>query len=131
MLTRHYDSDRHPEGTSLDFIFPQEFETSLEAARATVGARFEVRRFFWRERSEIVFTPPCSYFELTRFPSMGRYLASARDFCEQGEVRFYPAACSFQMHWQEREQRSLFCRIDIPAITGLPMELSNQQLGFE
>lgn len=128
MLTRPYDSDRHPEGTSLDFIFPQEFETSLEAARATVGARFEVRRFFWRERSEIVFTPPCSYFELTRFPSMGRYLASARDFCEQGEVRFYPAACSFQMHWQEREQRSLFCRIDIPAITGLPMELSNQQL---
>lgn len=121
------DTDRS--GTAnLDFVFPQELETSLDAARPAAGARFEVRRFFWRDRSDIAFTPPCSYFEMTRFPSVGRYLASACDYREQGEVRFYAGARPFQMHWQEREQRSLFCRIDIPAITGLPMELSDQQL---
>lgn len=122
-------SPYHAGGTSLDFIFPREFETSLESANAAVGARFEVRRFFWRERNEIVFTPPCSYFELTRFPSVGRYLGSTcAGFCEQGEVRFYPAERPFHIHWRENEQRSLFCRIDIPAITGLPMELADHQL---
>lgn len=129
MSTRSSNVSRHVEGADLDFIFPDEFETSLDAASTAIGARFEVRRFFWRERNEIVFTPPCSYFELTRFPSVGRYLASTcAGFSEQGEVRFYPAARPFHTYWQECEQRSLFCRIDIPAITGLAMELSDHQL---
>ncbi|MBZ9646618.1 hypothetical protein K9B33_03590 [Sphingobium sp. 3R8] len=128
MPTQSFEASGPPDRASLDFLFPQEFETSLDAAVAAMGARFEVRRFFWRERREIAFTPPCSYFEVTRFPSMGRYLASAADFCAQGEVRFYPWARPFQMHWKEREQRSLFCRIDVRALTGLSMELSDRQL---
>jgi AraC family transcriptional regulator len=128
MPTESFEASGPADRASLDFLFPQEFETSLDAAVAAMGARFEVRRFFWRERREIAFTPPCSYFEVTRFPSMGRYLASAADFCAQGEVRFYPWARPFQMHWEEREQRSLFCRIDVCALTGLSMELSDRQL---
>lgn len=117
------------EAMDLDFIFPQEFETTVEAATTAMGARFEIRRFYWRKQKEIIFEPPCSYFELTRFPAVGRYLSPATaDLSEQGEVRFYPAARGFHTRWRQSEQRSLFCRIDIPAITGLPMELSDHQL---
>lgn len=123
-----YETCRRSDGGSLDFTFPQEFQTVLEASETLIGSRFEIRRFDWSERNGIVFTPPCSYFELTRFPSAGRYSASASVYCAQGEVRFYPVARTFEMYWQERVQRSLFCRIDIPAITGLPIELSDQQL---
>ena len=127
LLNHNYNTSCYRD-ENIDFVFPSEFETCLDASGSSFGARFEVRRFFWRERTEIAFTPPCSYFELTRFSSEGRYLESACDFAKQGEDRFYPKARPFQMHWQEREQRSLFCRIDIPAITGLTVELSAHQL---
>lgn len=120
---------RHVGTRDIDFVFPQEFDTSIDAATAAVGARFEIRRFYWQEQSEIVFAPPCSYFEFTHFPSVGRYLSSATaGLNRQGEVRFYPAARRFHTRWWQQEQRSLFCRIDIPAITGLSMELSDHQL---
>lgn len=113
----------------LDFVFPQEFETSVDAATLAFGARFELRQFSWKDRNEITFTPPCSYFELTHFPAVGRYLAAGfAEPCHQGEVRFYPAARGFHTRWWQPEQRSLFCRIDIAAITGLAMELSDRQL---
>lgn len=113
----------------LDFTFPDQFETRVDAATSAMGTRFEIRRFSWRERSEIIFEPPCSYFELTHFPAVGRYLSAATaDLVEQGEVRFYPAARRFHTRWRQSEQKSLFCRIDIPAITGMPMRVGDDRL---
>lgn len=113
----------------IDFDFPQDFETEAYATTHAIGARFEIRRFLWNRYNEITFAPPCSYFELTKFDAVGRYLVpSFRDLAPQGEVRFYPAARPFHTRWRDREQRSLFCRIDIPAITGVPIELADEQL---
>jgi AraC family transcriptional regulator len=120
---------RAPIGGDMDFTFPDEFDTALDAAGLAAGARFEIRRFFWRDRKEITFAPPWSYFELTGFPAVGRYLEpAASDLVRQGEVRFYPAARGFQTRWWQVEQKSLLCRIDIPAITGMPLDLSDHQL---
>lgn len=127
-LVRHAPSSAS-NATNMDFVFPDEFDTALDAAGVATGARFEIRRFFWRDRKEIIFAPPWSYFELTGFPAVGRYLKpTASDLVRQGEVRFYPAERPFETRWSQVEQRSLLCRIDIPAITGIPLRLSDHQL---
>jgi AraC family transcriptional regulator len=113
----------------MEFAFPDEFDTALDAAGMAAGARFEIRRFFWQNRKEITFAPPWSYFELTGFPAVGRYLERGEsDLVRQGEVRFYPATRRFQTRWWQSEQKSLLCRIDIPAITGVSLDLSDHQL---
>jgi AraC-like DNA-binding protein len=113
----------------INFEFPPSLTTTLEAEASAIGARFEIRRFAWEERKEIIFAPPCSYFEMTEFRSQGRYLhPSFHELLPQGGIRFYPAGRDFHTRWHDREQNSLFCRIDVARITGMSAELADEQL---
>lgn len=113
----------------IDFEFPSSFHTTLDAQGSAIGARFEVRRFSWEERNEIIFAPPFSYFEMTKFRSEGRYIHPSFDrLVPQGEIRFYPAGRDFHTRWHGHEQHSLFCRIDVARITGMSAELTDETL---
>lgn len=112
------------------FELPKEYRCQVEALCETPGARFELRLFRWGDRHEATYAPPWSYLEVTDIQARGRYVAPAfTDLMPQGSLRFFPAWHTFHSRWREAEQRSFFCALDIPQITGVTLELDADQLG--
>ena len=116
--------------------------SELAEVERRLGARYDIRHerhlpsagfvlcdFEWRGARESAFSPHHDRIEFTNMHAYGRCLSSSDGrLVRQGPIRFFTEEQEFYSRWSDHRSTSLFCVLDIAALTGARFGLDKDRM---